>query len=61
MAYLGKSIEREMYFDPAVQEHDDGRTGEPDRFGIKVIRFTNDQVLENHEFIVNKIKSIKRN
>jgi very-short-patch-repair endonuclease len=51
-------VDGEIHFDSAAQEHDDGRTGELDRFGIKVIRFTNDQVMGNHELVINKIKAL---
>lgn len=78
MAYLGKSVEREMYFgakpelfrlkfvievdgeihfNDQAMEHDDGRTGELERYGIKVIRFTNEEVLKNQELIITKIKN----
>lgn len=51
-------VDGEIHFDSAAQEHDDGRTGELERFGIKVIRFSNDQVMENHELVINKIKTL---
>lgn len=41
-----------------AQEHDDGRTGELERSGIKVIRFTNEEILNNHELVIIKIKNI---
>jgi len=39
-------------------EHDEGRTAEMERFGIKVIRFRNDEVENNIEYIIQKIEEI---
>jgi len=39
-----------------IKEHDINRTAELERFEIKVIRFTNEEVLENTEKILNQIK-----
>jgi len=39
-----------------IKEHDINRTAELKRFEIKVIRFTNEEVLENTEKILNQIK-----
>jgi very-short-patch-repair endonuclease len=39
-------------------ERDDGRTGELERFGIKVIRFTNEQVLSNVDIVTGQISNI---
>jgi very-short-patch-repair endonuclease len=38
-----------------AQEHDDGRSGELEKLGIRIIRFTNDQVIKDQEFVLNKI------
>lgn len=40
-----------------IQSHDEGRTGELERFGIKVIRFTNTQILHNSDLVVEKINA----
>ncbi len=48
----------EIHSNEVVHEHDSGRTAELDRFGIRVIRFTNDQVMSNHENIMIQIKNI---
>ena len=37
-------------------DYDDGRTAEMERYGIKVIRFTNEEVLNNIENVITKIK-----
>jgi very-short-patch-repair endonuclease len=38
-----------------LNEYDLSRTDELNRFGIKVIRFTNDQIVYNIDSVVNKI------
>ena len=50
-------VDGEVHLNNQTQEYDDGRTGELERFGIRVIRFTNDQVLKNQEFVMDQIKS----
>jgi very-short-patch-repair endonuclease len=39
-------------------EYDDGREAEIEKYGIKIIRFTNDEVINNLDNVVNKIESI---
>jgi len=39
-------------------EYDDGREAEIEKYGIKIIRFTNDEVIINLDNVVNKIESI---
>jgi len=39
-------------------ENDEGRTAEMERFGIKVIRFRNDEVENNIEDVIQKIEEI---
>ena len=43
--------------DGEIQSHDEGRTGELERFGIKVLRFTNDQILPDCDLVVEKINA----
>ena len=43
---------------PENKERDEGRTGELERLDIRVIRFTNDEVLNDCETVLNKIKEI---
>ncbi len=38
--------------------YDDSRSGELERFGIRVIRFDNKEVLENTNTVINRIKLI---
>jgi very-short-patch-repair endonuclease len=39
-------------------EYDDGREAEIEKYGIKIMRFTNDEVINDIEIVVNKIKKI---
>jgi cyclase len=39
-------------------EHDENRSAELERLGIRVVRFTNDQVLNNLKNVTDKIKEI---
>jgi len=40
------------------EEYDDGRSAEMEKFGIRVIRFTNSEVENNIEGVINKIKKV---
>lgn len=40
------------------KDYDEGRTAELERLGLKVIRFTNEEVLNNTEMVVEKIKKM---
>ena len=48
-------VDGDVHFNDESQEHDDGCTGEMEKFGIKVIRFTNEQVLYNQDIILKQI------
>ena len=39
-------------------EYDDGRSAEMEKFGIKVIRFTNKEVEENIDHVIDSIKHV---
>ena len=39
-----------------IQEHDENRTAELERFGLKVIRFTNDEIFSNIEYVIKEIE-----
>jgi very-short-patch-repair endonuclease len=47
-----------IHLDANVKEHDENRTAELDRFGITVIRFTNDQIFEHLPQVLEEIVSI---
>jgi very-short-patch-repair endonuclease len=49
-------VDGEIHDTEETREHDDGRTGHLEHFGIKVIRFTNKEVLENAELVIRQIR-----
>jgi very-short-patch-repair endonuclease len=55
-ARLAIEIDGEIHSDQI--EYDDGREAEIEDYNIKVIRFFNDQVMNDIETVVNKIKAI---
>jgi very-short-patch-repair endonuclease len=38
------------------KEYDSGREAELEKYGLKIIRFTNDEVLNNIDWVIEKIK-----
>jgi very-short-patch-repair endonuclease len=50
-------VDGEIHTEKEIQNHDEGRTGELERFGIKVIRFTNSQILHDSNLVVEKINT----
>jgi very-short-patch-repair endonuclease len=50
-------VDGEIHTEKEIQNHNDGRTGELERFGIKVIRFTNNQILHYSDLVVEKINA----
>ena len=50
-------VDGEIHTKKDIQSHDEGRTGELERFGIKVLRFTNSQILLNSDLVVEKINA----
>lgn len=51
-------VDGEIHSDNQAREYDDGRSGELERFGVRVIRFKNDDVIKNQELVFNKINNI---
>jgi len=52
-------VDGEIHFNDQVMAYDDGRSGEIERLGIKVLRFPNHQVLQNLDNVIAQIiKSI---
>ena len=52
---LAIEVDGEVHDESIAQEYDDGRSGELERYGIKVIRFKNEDVLDNIESVMNSI------
>src|SRR5512133_2841350 len=48
-------VDGDIHSEEEVQFHDEGRTGEMERFGINVLRFTNNQVLNESDIVLNQI------
>ncbi len=48
-------VDGEIHTEKEIQNHDEGRTGELERFGIKVIRFTNNEILHDSNLVVEMI------
>jgi very-short-patch-repair endonuclease len=51
MGIIAKVTEKE------IQNYDEGSSGELERFGIKVVRFTNTQILHDSNQVVEKINA----
>jgi very-short-patch-repair endonuclease len=49
-------VDGEIHYNSIVLEHDECRTGELERFGIRIIRFSNEQVLNNIDLVIYQIK-----
>ena len=56
-------IDGEIHNQKEIQEYDDGRTHDIEKLGIKILRFTNEEVMNNiqnvKERILNEIKMIE--
>ena len=48
---LAIEVDGEIHLQEEVREHDDGREHDIEKLGIKMLRFTNKEVLENIEFV----------
>lgn len=55
---LAIEIDGEIHLDQV--EYDDGREADMEKFDIKIIRFTNDEVNNNIEEVIHKIESAIR-
>jgi len=54
-AKLIVEVDGEIHNDLTNKEYDEGRTFELNEYGIKIIRFTNDEVSDNLNEVLNKI------
>jgi len=48
-------VDGEIHAGKEVQVHDETRTGELERLGIKVLRFTNSRIINDSDLVVEKI------
>jgi very-short-patch-repair endonuclease len=51
-------VDGEIHLKKEVLAHDEERNGEMERLGIEVVRFTNKEVLENSDLVIEKVNSI---
>ena len=52
---LAIEIDGEIHLQYEVVEYDDGRTHDIEKFGIKILRFTNEQVYYHRSKVIKKI------
>ena len=50
-------VDGEIHTEKEIQNYDEGRSGELERIGIKVVRFTNNQILHDSNQVVEKINA----
>jgi very-short-patch-repair endonuclease len=50
-------VDGEIHTEKEIQSHDESRTGELERFGINVLRFTNNEILHDSALVVEKINT----
>ncbi len=55
-AKLIVEIDGGIHLNEEVKEYDEGRTYELEQFGLKVIRFKNEEVLKHLDKVINRIK-----
>ncbi len=53
---LAIEVDGEIHLKEEVRERDDGREHDIEKPGIKILRFTNKEVLENIEFVKERIR-----
>ena len=52
---LAIEIDGSIHLDKGISEYDNGRTHDIEKLGIKILRFTNDQVFNDINAVINKI------
>jgi very-short-patch-repair endonuclease len=55
---LAIEIDGGIHLEKKVSEYDEGRTHDIEKFGIKILRFTNDQVFNDTDGVINKILEV---
>jgi len=51
-------VDGEIHNETQIQEYDDGRSGELEKYEIKVIRFRNEEIINNQELVIKEIQSV---
>jgi len=54
-------IDGDVHFDEHQKEHDVNRSAELERFGLHILRFTNDQILNSIEDVIKSITDLIQN
>jgi len=54
-AKLAIEVDGDVHLSEEVQERDDGRSHDIEKLGIKILRFTNKEVIENIEMVKQRI------
>jgi len=52
---LAIEIDGEIHLDKEIAEYDDGRTHDLEELGIKILRFTNNQVFNDINYVLKEI------
>lgn len=52
---LAIEVDGDIHLEKEVMEYDDGRAHDIEKFGVKILRFTNNEVLENIESVKQSI------
>ena len=52
---LAIEVDGRIHFKREIQEYDEGRSHDIEKFGIKMLRFTNEQILNNLNEVQTKI------
>jgi very-short-patch-repair endonuclease len=52
---LAIEVDGEIHLNKEIQEHDEGRSYDIEKLGIKILRFTNKEVFDDIEFVKNRI------
>jgi len=55
---LAIEVDGEIHLSTEARGYDDGRTYELEKYGIKILRFTNEQIFENLDYVQNYILNI---
>ena len=55
---LAIEVDGEIHLSLEVREYDEGRTYELEKLGIKILRFTNEQIFENLDDVQESILRI---
>ena len=55
---LAIEIDGAVHDNPDQSEYDEGRTAELERLGIQVLRFRNEEIMENIDYVIDTIQSL---